>query len=90
MASAGSGAPPESPEPEGKGYRVLILVENYPLPFDRRVWLEARTLKSAGYQVSIICPKGKGAMESFVEIDGIRIYRYTAYEAKKGVLAFAW
>lgn len=90
MASAGSGAPPESSEPEGKGYRVLILVENYPLPFDRRVWLEARTLKAAGYQVSIICPKGKGAMESFVEIDGIRIYRYTAYEARKGVLAFAW
>lgn len=73
-----------------KGHRVLILVENYPLPFDRRVWLEARTLKAAGYQVSIICPKGKGASESFVEIDGIRIYRYTAWEARKGLVAFAF
>lgn len=71
-------------------YRVLILVENYPLPFDRRVWLEARTLRAAGYQVSIICPKGKGATESFIEIDGIRIYRYTAWEARKGALAFAF
>ncbi|HEX7879958.1 MAG TPA: glycosyltransferase [Candidatus Eisenbacteria bacterium] len=72
------------------GHKVLILVENYPLPFDRRVWLEAKTLRAAGYQVSIICPKGKGATESFVEIDGIRIYRYTAWEAKKGALAFAF
>jgi|GEM_PF-53507 len=71
------------------GHKVLILVENYPLPFDRRVWLEAKTLRAAGYQVSIICPKGKGATESFVEIDDIRIYRYTAWEAKKGALAFA-
>ena len=73
-----------------KGHRVLILVENYPLPFDRRVWLEAKTLTAAGYHVSIICPKGKGAMESYVELDGIRIYRYTAYEADKGTLKFAF
>lgn len=72
------------------GHRVLILVENYPLPFDRRVWLEARTLHAAGYRVSIICPKGKGATESFVELEGIRIYRYTAWEARKGALAFAF
>lgn len=73
-----------------KGHRVLILVENYPLPFDRRVWLEAKTLKAAGYQVSIICPKGRGAMEPFVMLDGIRIHRYTAYEARHGTLAFIW
>lgn len=44
--------------------RVLIIVENLPLPFDRRVWQEARTLHAAGYQVSIICPKGKGYEKS--------------------------
>jgi glycosyltransferase involved in cell wall biosynthesis len=71
-----------------KGHKVLILVENYPLPFDRRVWLEAKTLTAAGYHVSIICPKGKGAMESYVELEGIRIYRYRAYEADYGLLAF--
>lgn len=92
--TAGGGPAPVSRIPDdlarsGRGRRVLILVENYPLPFDRRVWLEAKTLRAAGYHVSIICPKGKGAMEPYVELDGIRIYRYTAYEAKKGVLGFA-
>ena len=40
--------------------RVLIIVENLPSPFDRRVWQEASTLKKNGYEVSIICPTGKG------------------------------
>lgn len=57
--------------------RVLIIVENLPCPFDRRVWQEARTLASAGYCVSIICPKGKGCEKSFEELDGIAIYRHS-------------
>ena len=44
----------------GKCQRVLIIVENLPVPFDRRVWLEATALRNAGYQVSIICPTGRG------------------------------
>jgi glycosyltransferase involved in cell wall biosynthesis len=59
-----------------KGRRVLIIVENLPCPFDRRVWQEARTLATAGYTVSIICPKGKGHESGFEEIDGIAIYRH--------------
>jgi glycosyltransferase involved in cell wall biosynthesis len=59
------------------GRRVLIIVENLPCPFDRRVWQEARTLRAAGYGVSIICPKGKGYEKSFEEIDGIAIYRHS-------------
>jgi glycosyltransferase involved in cell wall biosynthesis len=59
------------------GRRVLIIVENLPCPFDRRVWQEARTLRAAGYGVSIICPKGKGYERSFEEIDGIAIYRHS-------------
>ncbi|QVL50288.1 MAG: glycosyltransferase family 4 protein [Thiocapsa sp.] len=55
---------------------VLILVENLPSPFDRRVWQEATTLAGNGYLVSIVCPKGKGYDESFEDIDGIHIYRY--------------
>jgi glycosyltransferase involved in cell wall biosynthesis len=60
-----------------KKRRVLIIVENLPCPFDRRVWQEARTLASAGYVVSIICPKGKGYEKSYEEIDGIAIYRHS-------------
>ena len=56
--------------------RVLIIVENLPAPFDRRVWQEAQTLSRAGYRVSIICPKAKGYEQSFEEIEGIAIYRH--------------
>lgn len=56
--------------------RVLILVENLPSPFDRRVWQEACTLRGAGYQVSIICPTGPGCERRFEVIDGVHIYRY--------------
>jgi glycosyltransferase involved in cell wall biosynthesis len=56
--------------------RVLILVENLPSPFDRRVWQEANTLRDAGYAVSIICPTGKGYEKHHEIIDGISIYRY--------------
>src|SRR5882672_5038114 len=56
--------------------RVLILVENLPSPFDRRVWQEATTLRDAGHVVSIICPTGKGYEKKFEAIDGIHIYRY--------------
>ena len=38
----------------GKGRRILIVVENLPVPLDRRVWLEATTLQQAGYEVSVI------------------------------------
>ncbi len=58
-------------------HRVLIIVENLPCPFDRRVWQEARTLTAAGYGVSIICPKGKGYEKSYEEIDGIAIHRHS-------------
>lgn len=56
--------------------RVLILVENLPSPFDRRVWQEATTLHDSGYTVSIICPTGKGYEKEYEVIDGIHIYRY--------------
>jgi glycosyltransferase involved in cell wall biosynthesis len=56
--------------------RVLILVENLPSPFDRRVWQEACTLRDAGYQVSIICPTGTGCEGRFEVIDDVHIYRY--------------
>ena len=55
---------------------ALILVENLPSPFDRRVWQEACALRAAGYVVSIICPTGHGCEHKFEAIDGIHIYRY--------------
>ncbi len=60
----------------GRLRRVLILVENLPSPFDRRVWQEACALRDAGHVVSIICPTGRGCERRFEAIDGIDIYRY--------------
>lgn len=57
--------------------RVLIIVENLPVPFDRRVWQEALALRAAGYQVCVICPKGKGYNTSREDLDGISIYRHS-------------
>lgn len=68
--------------------RVLIIVENLPCPFDRRVWQEARTLAAAGYVVSIICPKGKGYEKSYEEIDGIAIYRHPHPFEASGALGY--
>lgn len=58
------------------GKKVLIIVENLPLPFDRRVWQEARTLRAAGARVSIICPIGKGYERRYEELEGVHIYRH--------------
>jgi glycosyltransferase involved in cell wall biosynthesis len=75
--------------PEGRTRRVLIIVENLPCPFDRRVWQEARTLTGAGYLVSIICPKGKGHDKSFEELEGIAIYRHSLPVEASGALGYA-
>lgn len=71
-----------------KGKHVLIVVENLPLPFDRRVWQEARTLKAAGAHVSIICPTGKGHEQRFEVIEGVEIYRHPLPLEAKGALGF--
>jgi glycosyltransferase involved in cell wall biosynthesis len=56
---------------------VVILDENLPVPLDRRVWLEALALLEAGYQVTVISPKGKAGMNTRRETrDGVTILRY--------------
>jgi glycosyltransferase involved in cell wall biosynthesis len=76
------------------GRRVLIIVENLPCPFDRRVWQEARTLRGAGYAVSIICPKGPGFEGSFEHLEGIDIFRHSLPREADGafgyVLEYGW
>jgi len=76
------------------GRRVLIIVQNLPVPFDRRVWLEATSLTKAGYRVSVICPKAKGFNETFETLEGVDIHRYALpFEAQGAlgfILEFAW
>ncbi|HZR67714.1 MAG TPA: glycosyltransferase, partial [Burkholderiales bacterium] len=69
--------------------RVLILVENLPSPFDRRVWQEATALRDAGWTVSIVCPTGRGYEKRFERIDGIDIHRYPLPVEASGALGYA-
>lgn len=58
--------------------RVLIIVQNLPVPFDRRVWLECKALTGAGYDVTVVCPKGPGD-PAYHEVDDVKIYKYKPY-----------
>lgn len=64
---------------------VLIIVENLPVPLDRRVWQESAALRDAGYEVVVICPKMRGYTESYEFLDGIHIYRHWISEEAGGL-----
>jgi glycosyltransferase involved in cell wall biosynthesis len=72
---------------------ICIVVENLPVPLDRRVWREACALRDAGYRVSVICPKGEGFSEAYEALEGIEIYRHRAFEASSApgyLLEYGW
>ena len=73
---------------EFAGKHILIIIENLPAPFDRRVWQEACTLRENGAEVSIICPKMKGYTKRFERIDGIDIYRHPLPLEGHGALGY--
>jgi glycosyltransferase involved in cell wall biosynthesis len=69
--------------------RVLMLIENAPFPFDRRMRHFAEALRGAGYDVSVICPRGKEFDQSgYQEIDGVRVYRYPPLFQASGKLGY--
>lgn len=75
---------------DSPGNRILIIVENLSVPFDRRVWLEATALKQNGYEVNVICPRGtKRDTEPYAEIEGIRIFRHPHPVDAAGALGYA-
>lgn len=69
--------------------KILIIVENLPVPFDTRVWQEATTLAANGYTVSVICPVGKGYTIPEETIDGVHIFRHTLPAEGNGALGYA-
>jgi glycosyltransferase involved in cell wall biosynthesis len=66
---------------------VLIIVQNLPVPLDRRVWMECRSLVAAGVDVSVICPKGPNDTR-FEELEGVRIHRYRPAPQTTGALSY--
>jgi glycosyltransferase involved in cell wall biosynthesis len=67
---------------------ILIIVENLPLPFDRRVWQEANTLKEKGAEVSIICPQMNEYTNKYELLNGIHIYRHPLPVEGRGIVGY--
>ena len=70
--------------------KILIIVENLPVPFDTRVWKEAGTLRDAGYQVSVICPRSKRHPEFHEVLDDVHIYRHPMPAEGNSALGYIW
>lgn len=80
-----TGKPVNDPRPP----RALILVENLSVPFDRRVWREALSLRDAGWKVSVISPRGLDRDAAPREVlDGVEVHRFRLFEAGGGLKAY--
>jgi glycosyltransferase involved in cell wall biosynthesis len=72
------------------GERILILLQNEPVPSDRHVWNESTALARAGYDITVICPAGERRdTDSFEQIDGVAIHRYRPIHAGGGSASYA-
>jgi len=70
--------------------RVLIIVENLPVPFDGRVWKEACALHESGYDVTVLSPRGKGYTKRFEVLEGVRIYRHPSPREGNSAFSYLW
>lgn len=76
-----------NPTPDTLRPRVLIIIQNLHVPFDRRVWLECQTLVAAGYDVTVVCPRGKDS-KPFDVIDDVAVHTYRPYAPGGGAAGF--
>lgn len=70
--------------------KVLIIVENLPVPFDTRVWKEACALNEAGYQVSVLCPRSKKYSQGYEMLDGVHVYRHPTPKEANSARGYLW
>jgi len=70
--------------------RVLIIVENQAVPFDRRVWREACSLRESGYEVTVLCPRRKTCATGYEVINGIRVYRHPSPAEGSTPVGYLW
>ena len=70
--------------------KILIIVENLPVPFDSRVWKESCALRDAGYDVTVLCPRGKGYMRNYEMLEGIRIFRHPMPKEGNSAAGYIW
>jgi glycosyltransferase involved in cell wall biosynthesis len=74
----------------GPTKKILIIVENLPVPFDTRVWKEAASLRDSGYEVTVLCPRGKGYLQRHEVISGIHIYRHPMPREGNGAVGYLY
>lgn len=67
--------------------RVLIIIQNLHVPFDRRVWLECQSLRRAGYDVTVVCPAGPASKPHEV-IDGVEVLTYRSRPSTGGARGY--
>lgn len=61
----------------GRRRRALLISENAPVPGDRRVWNESRTLVEAGWDVAVACAAAQDREQPSSEtLEGVEIHRY--------------
>ena len=70
--------------------KILIIVENMPVPFDTRVWKEASSLHENGYDVTVLCPRGKGYEQRHEVLDGVHIYRHPMPKEGNSPFGYSW
>ncbi len=64
----------------GKGKKILILIEDGSFLFDNRVKREAATLTKAGYEVLVICPRYPGESNYDIQ-ENVHIHRYNKWKS---------
>ncbi len=70
------------------GKKVLMIVENLPVPRDRRVWQEACALRDAGWTVSVICPAAGPYKTGHEVIEDIHVWRHSLPPEGEGPLGY--
>jgi len=65
-------------------------VQNLPVPFDGRVWKEACSLRKAGYEVTVLCPKAKGYGRGYEQLEDIHIYRHPMPKEANSPWGYLW
>ena len=73
-----------------KKKKVLIIVENLPVPFDGRVWKEARALYQHGFEVSVLSPRGKGFQKVHEILEGVHIFRHPMPREGNTPFGYVW
>jgi glycosyltransferase involved in cell wall biosynthesis len=68
--------------------KILIIVENLPVPFDARVWNEACSLQANGYGVTVLCPKDQKHKKGYEFLNGIHIYRHPTVGEGNSILGY--